>query len=242
MRLHLLILALLGCGLMCPAASEPVSFSSGVAAYEAGDYPAAARLFRQAAQTQPASGTLVNLGLAEWQQGGVGEAIVAWEQARWLDPFEPRARNNLHFARTHAQLGSPELTWYEVASTWLPGNWWAWIVGGSLWFVVGMLTVPGVLRWRKSPWHQALAALGLGVLLLSLPAHVGVLTRTGFGFVLAEDVPLRLTPTAEAEAATRLAPGEPARCLRTRGDYIFIRTNHATGWIRRAEFGWVCAR
>ncbi len=242
MRLHFLILALLGCGLMCPAASEPVSFSSGVSAYEAGDYPEAARLFRQAAETQPASGTLVNLGLAEWQRGRVGEALIAWEQARWLNPFEFRARNNLQFARTRAQLESAELTWYEVASMWLPANWWASIVTGSLWFVVGLLTLPVVLRWRKAPWQQALAALGLGVLLLSLPAHIGVLTRTQLGFVVEKDVPLRLTPTAEAETVTRLAAGEPARRLRTRGDYVFIRSNHATGWVRQAEFELICSR
>ncbi|HEY9175216.1 MAG TPA: tetratricopeptide repeat protein [Verrucomicrobiae bacterium] len=241
MRLASLILVLLFCAPQGEAASVHDPFAAGMTAYRSGDYAEAARRFREVVRAQPATGTLVNLGLAEWQQGRVGEAMIAWEQARWLDPFETRARNNLQFARTRAQLESPELAWYEIASTWLPPQWWPWIVGGSLWFVVGVLTLPAVLGWRKAPWQQALAALGLGVLLLSLPAHVGVLTRAQLGFVLEKDVTLRLTPTAEAEGVTQLTAGEPARRLRTRGNYIFIRTNHAAGWVQREEFALVCA-
>jgi len=241
-RYLLLIWVGLSCVAPGRAASERDAFAEGMAAYAAEDYAGAARAFRAAGDPQPAAGTLLNLGLAEWQQGRVGEAILAWEQARWLDPFDPRTRANLKFVRVRAQLESPALTWYEAASTWLPANAWAWIVGGSLWFAVGVLMLPGILRRNKAPWHQALAALGLAVLLFSLPAHVGVLTRTRLGFVLAKDVPLRLTPTAEAEAVTRLAAGEPARELRTRGDYVFIRTNHAVGWVRRTEFALVCTR
>lgn len=242
MRLLLLIIAFACCALGCQATANRDPFTVGTAAYAAGDYETAVVAFREAASAGPAAGTLLNLGLAEWQRGAVGPAILAWERTRWVSPFDRHARNNLQFARTQAQLESPELTWYEVASTWLPANWWAWIVGGSLWFVVGMLTLPGVLRRRRTTWHQTLAAVGLGVLLLSLPAHLGVLTRAQLGFVLAKDVPLRLTPTADAEAVTRLAAGESARCLRRRGDYVFVRTNHATGWLHRTEFALVCAR
>lgn len=223
------------------AARESPQFLAGVAAYTAGDYAEAARHFREIASAQPSSGTLVNLGLAEWQQGRAGHAILAWERALWVDPLDGRARNNLQFGRASAQLEAPQLTWYEVASTWLPANWWAWVVGGSLWFVVGVTTLPGVLRWGKAPWQQALAALSLGVLLLSLPAHVGVVTRARLGFVLEKDVPLRLTPTAEAEAVTRLAAGEAARGLRTRGGYLFLQTSHARGWVRQEEFELICA-
>lgn len=224
------------------AALASDAFAAGLAAGEAGDYAEAARIMRIEAGARPASGTLVNLGLAEWHLERVGAAILAWERALWVDPFEPRARGNLQFARSTLQLESPELTWYEVGSAWLPMHWWAWLVGGSLWFAVGMLTLPGLLRRRKAPWHQALAALGFAVLLLSLPAHVGGLTRARLGFVMEKDTLLRLTPTAEAEAVTRLAAGDPARCLRTRGDYVFIRANHASGWVRADQFSLICER
>jgi len=34
--------------------------------------------------------------------------------------------------------------------------------------------------------------------------------------------------------------GAPARRLRTRGNYFFIRTAFAAGWISREQFGLVC--
>ena len=173
--------------------------------------PAAAEAFRQSVTLQPASGALQNLGNAEWQRHRTGAAILAWEQALWLDPFNQSARQNLRFARKTAQLEAPDLAWYEVISTWLPVSWWAWIAGVSLWLAVGMVLLPGILRRRKATWHQAIAALGLMVFLLSVPAHIGVETRSRIGFVLQKDTPLRLTPTLEAQAVTRLAAGEPAR-------------------------------
>jgi hypothetical protein len=127
-----------------------------------------------------------------------------------------------------------------VISTWLPVGWSGWIAGGSLWLAVGMVILPGILRQRKAAWHQAVAALALMVFLLSIPALFGVQTRARIGFVLEKDTPLRLTPTLEAQAITRLAPGEPARLLRARGRYVLIRTGHTLGWVERDQFGLTC--
>lgn len=237
-----ILLLLLLCSLHASAAALINRFSVGVEAYRSGDFAQAAQAFRESASAQPASGTLQNLGNAEWQRGRTGFAVLAWEQALWVNPFDPHARNNLRFARETTQLEAPELSWFEVGSAWLPAHAWAWIAAGSLWLVVGTLTLPAILRWRKSAWHQAVAALGLAVFLLSLPAHAGVVTRSRLGFVLKKDTPLRLTPTAEGEAIARLAAGEPGRQVRVRGNYLFIRTNRAAGWVEREEFGLVCSR
>lgn len=230
------------CALDASAAPITDRFNAGLEAYQAGDFAQAAQAFRDSVKAQPASGTLQNLGNAEWQHGRTGYAILAWEQALWVNPFDRNARNNLRFARETAQLEAPELAWYEVGSAWLPAHGWAWMAAGSLWLVVGTLTLPAILRWRKSPWQQAVAALGLVVFLLSIPAHAGVLTRSRAGFVLEKDTTLRLTPTAEGEAVARLAAGEPGRQVRGRGNYLFIRTSRGAGWVERDQFGLVCPK
>jgi len=219
------------------ATTAEAFFRQGTSAYGAGDYAQAATAFHQAVAVRPASGTLQNLGNAEWQAGHSGAAILAWEQALWLDPFNQPARADLRFARKASQLEVPELTWCEVVSTWLPMNWWAWIAGLSLWLAVGMGMVPGILRARKAAWHQALAAFGLAVFLLCVPAHLGIETRSRLGFVLTQNTPLRLTPTNEAQYLTRLPSGEPARLERARGHFLLIRTNRALGWIEEDQFG-----
>jgi len=232
----LFILPLLAIG----ATSSDGLFIAGTQAYKDADFNRAADAFHQSASLHPASGTLLNLGLAEWQRSKVGPAIVAWEQALWLDPFNQSVRMNLRFARKAAQVEAPELSWPEVVSTWLPVNWWAWIAGASLWLAVGMMTVPGVLRQRKEAWHQAFAAFGIMLFLLSVPAHLGVNTRARIGFVLRKETPLRLTPTAEAQAITQLAAAEPVRIVRVRGNYFLVRTTRAIGWIQRDQFSLIC--
>jgi tetratricopeptide (TPR) repeat protein len=215
-------------------------FRQGVASYHAGDYAGAAKAFQQSAAKRLASGTFQNLGNAEWKLGHIGAAILAWERASWLNAFNEAARTDLRFARRAVQLEAPELAWYEVISTWLPANWWAWMAGASLWTAVGLVMLPGILRLRKATWHQAVAAFCLMVFLLSVPAYIGLHTRSRIGFVLQADTPLRLTPTLEAQAVTRLPAGEPARLVRTRGNYLLIRTNRALGWVERSQFTLVC--
>ncbi len=89
-------------------------FREGGQAYHAGDYASAATALIESATRHPSSGTLQNLGLAEWQRGIAGPAILAWEQSLFLDPFNKETRMNLRFARKTAQLEAPDLAWYEV--------------------------------------------------------------------------------------------------------------------------------
>jgi tetratricopeptide (TPR) repeat protein len=218
------------------------SFADGVEAYQAGDFAKAAEAFRRETARQPASGSYHNLGNAEWRRGQTGNAILAWERALWLNPFDGNARTNLLFARDASQLEAPELRWYEAGSTWMPRNFWAWLMALSLWLVAAVMVLPTVLRWQKASWHQALAALGLGVFLLSLPANLGVWTRSRIGFIQEKNTPLRLTPTAEAESVTRLTAGEPARFVHARGKYLFIRTSHNAGWVEPGQFELIAPR
>lgn len=228
------------CLLLTSAAfAETNWFERGLAAYRAGDYSEASRAFQEAAVRSPSSGALHNLGNAEWQRGRTGPAIMAWEQALWLHPRHSPSRENLRYARRISQLEAPQLAWHEVVSTWLPANSWAWITGVSFWAAITAASLPGLLRWRRSSFHQGVAALGFMVFLLSLPAQFGVHSRAQIGFVLGRDTLLRLTPTAEAQVITRLGGGEPLRIVRTRGNYVLVKLSRGTGWLELGEIGGV---
>ena len=237
MRQFLVLLALC-LGIECQAATVPVQdpFTQGSLAYAAGDYEHAAALFRQSAAASPAPGTLQNLGNAEWRCGHSGPAILAWEQARWLDPLSPNPPANLRFARKARLLDAPDLVWYEICSTWLPVNAWPWLACLSFWLAAAMVMLPGIFSWRKAGWHQALAAACFAIFLLTLPAMLGVHTRSKIGVLLPRETQLCLTPTAKGQTIARLAAGETARLERQRGPYLFIRTATAAGWIARAQF------
>lgn len=244
LRPLLLLLSLLS---LCPrelSQAEPAPADAvplpGASAYQSGDYAGAANILAESARTQPATGTLLNLGLAEWQRGRRGPALLAWEQSLWVDPFNAAAGENLRFARKTAQLEAPEYAWYEAASMWLPVNAWALVAGGSLWFAVALAMLPRVLRWRRANWHQALAASGCALFLLCLPSLHGIHTRSKIGIVLEKDTPLRLTPTRNAQTVMLMPEGQPARWDRARGDFLFIRTSYGNGWIERSKLGRVC--
>ena len=96
-----------------------------------------------------------------------------------------------------------------------------------------------VLRRPKAFGHQALAAFGLMLFLLSLPAQFGVHSRTRVGFILEKGTPLLLTPTYEGQRITQLASAEAVRYLRARGDFLLVRTGRASGWIERKQVGFI---
>jgi tetratricopeptide (TPR) repeat protein len=235
-----IVFAALLCVMNSGRATTNDFFAHGIELSHAGQFPEAAAAFEKSASIQPAAGTLVNLGLAEWQRGHAGAAILAWEQARWIDPFDSRAKTNLDFARQAAQVDEPQLKWFETVSTWLPPNAWVWLAGTTFWLAVGLLLLPGIFWRRKATWQQWLAALSFGVFLFSLTADFGVVSRTEIGFVVKKNAQLQLTPTHNGEIISTLAAGEPARKLRTRGDYVFIRTQGAAGWLEQDEFGLIC--
>lgn len=220
--------------------SAQTFFRQGIDAYRSGDYARAAVAFGESERREAAPGTLRNLGIAEWQRGEVGRAILAWEQTLWVNPFEHATRQNLQFARRTAQVESPNLAWYEEISNWLPASWWAWITVAGLWLAIGMLILPGVFRQRKAAWHQAVAALGFMVFLLSLPAQLGVHTRSQLGFVVEKNAPLRLTPTADAQVVIHLAEGKPVRSERAHGNYVLVRTPEGQrGWLDQQQLGFI---
>ncbi len=214
-------------------------FANGLAVARAGNYSEAVTAFELEVQRQPSSGALVNLGIAQWQQGRAGAAMRAWERAAWLDPFDARAQQNLKFARAVAQVDAPELRWHEKVSTWLPGNWWLWLAGAGLWLAAGALVLPRVFRRKKSGGQQMLVAFGVIIFIFALVANVGVVSRTDIGFVLKKNAPLRLTPTGGSELISTLPAGEPVRRVKVRGNYFFIRTPMTAGWVERGQVGMV---
>lgn len=217
-------------------------FAQGVAATRAGDTEQAFEMFSESAAVRPASGTLHNLGNVAWQLGRPGPAVLAWEQAIWLDPRNENAQTSLRYARHTGDLEQPDLRWFEVCSSWLPAGWWPWIAAGSFWSCVSLLVSPTVFRRRRRDWFQALAAACAAVFLLCLPALAGLNSRANLGFVLPHEAALRVTPTAEAQILTYLPAGTPTRLQRLHGDYGLIRTRYSSGWVKEKELGLIGGR
>ena len=239
-----LLLAAFAASLRAEASKTDDRFLKANAAYASGDFAEAVGKLRELVNEGKFSGgALHNLGNAEWKVGRPGHAVLAWERARALNPFNPNTNANLRFARHNARVEAPVLGWHERYSTWLPGGWWLVIASAGLWGGVTLLTLPRLLGLRRADWHQGIAAALLAIFLLSVSALLGLSKRARLGVVLEDETPLRLTPTREGETLTKLPAGEIARVENARGDYLYVRAEgDRAGWLRKADFARVWTR
>lgn len=218
-------------------AAEPQGFDLGRTDYESGKYADAAKAFQSHTEKEVSAGLLHNLGNAEFKVGHLGPAILAWERARALDPGSRNTKANLHYARGHAGLEQPESPWYETYSAFFPPNRWITIAMCAFWASAALLVLPPLLRRRRTALSQAAAVVAIITFLLTLPALIGIYTRSRLGIVQIANTSLRLTPTQEGEVLGTLPEGETARVERARGAYRYIRaSSDRAGWVRRDEF------
>ncbi len=213
-------------------------FSKAGAAFAKQEYGEAAYGLRAlSAGNNWSHGAQHNLGIVEWRVARPGPAVLAWERAHALDPFDRNTIANLRFARSKANLVEPERLWFERYSEWLPAPAWLGAASLGLWGGVLLLVMPRLFGTRRADWHQGVAALLLAAFLLTTPAMMGLYTRGNAGVVIEEEASLRLTPTTEGEPLAKLQGGELARIERERGDYLYIRAEgDRAGWVKRAEF------
>ena len=239
-----ILLAAFAASLRAETSKPDERFRKANDAYASGDFAEAVYELRELVNEGKFSGgALHNLGNAEWKVGRPGYAVLAWERARSLNPFNRNTEANLRFARNNAHLEAPTPGWHERYSTWLPSGWWLVIASVGLWGGVALLTLPRLLGWRRADWHQGIAAALLAVFLLSAPALFGLFRRARLGVVLEDETPIRLTPTREGETLAKLPAGEMARVERERGDYLYVRAEgDRAGWLKKSDFARVWLR
>jgi hypothetical protein len=216
-------------------AADKTAFAEGASAYQSGNYAAAATAWGSPGKTS--SGTLHNLGNAEFRLGHPGAAILAWERALALMPGSKNTAANLRFARAQAGLNEPQYAWYEKYAALLSPGVWLGIATLTFWSSVAFLALPPLLKRRRAAWTQAGAVVASALFLLTTPALAGIASRSRIGVILVADTELRLTPTKEAEVLGKLSEGELGRLEKARGDYVFVRgAADRAGWIQTKEF------
>ena len=217
--------------------SDRNTFDKAAELYRAGNFAESEDLLNRLSWTSAAPGALHNLGNAEFKLGNVGPAILAWEKAHSLDPWNRNTSANLRFVRNHAALLPPSLSWSEKYSSWLPADCWLWTASLCFWIGLACLALPSLLARRRTAWTQAGAVVTLSAFILTLPALAGLSSRASLGVVTRTEAPLRLTPTQEGEVLGKLPAGDVARVELTRGPYLYVRGDgDRAGWVHGDEF------
>ncbi len=218
--------------------SAPELFIEANAAYEAGDYPTAVRLYRSLIERGHDSGFLhFNLGNAYLRNGELGRAIAAYRRS-WLRlPRDEDVQANLEFARKTTQdaLAAPGPS--AVTSTLF-----FWHYGLSLAELQRAALALNALFWGVLAlrlWRRQSEVLRWTTFLILLPL-IAVLASLAVRVV----EPQRVAVVVPQEINAQSGPGEDAvvRFKLHAGSEVALR-GRRDGWLRIAlpdgQQGWI---
>ena len=228
-------LLLLLCWLAPLAAAETPTPAE--TAYAKGDFVGAVTAWTEEMRAEGATaGRLAALGNAEWRLGRKGRAMVCWERALRLDPWDPVALAGIRHAQTAGGVERPAAVWHEVYASVLTAEAW-WLLGLiAFWTAVLCVAVP---RWRGHSASEANHRTRLGaltLLALCLPGIWGSRSLDERAVVRRTEISLRLTPTQLGEPLVGVDEGDVVRIDRPFNGHLRVVTaDGKTGWLRANE-------
>ncbi len=224
------------------------SFREGNAAYERGEFEAAAEAYRRAAELGAADARLhYNHGNALFRLGKLGSAILEYERARKLAPSDADVLHNLRFARSRVTDRVPEpqgnaLTralWALHSSYSLrTGIWaaWAFFAAGFAAFAVALFA-SGTLR---AAWVTA-GMISFAALLFVSPSLVYKVNRfetVSLAVVLEPEARLYSGPGEQYELLFRVHEGTSFTIESRHGEWLSVKLPDGRGgFIRHDKIG-----
>ena len=221
---------------MLALASGPIAaYNQGNQLYARKDYAAAALAYREALKAGPNPAVHFNLGNALFKSGRIGQAIVHYRRARYLDPRDADIAANLSFARAYRVDKTPgtqspltralddalhRLSRREAAmlaalcfaltgaslSLWIVRRWTVLVVAAAL---CGAATLYGLVAQRT--WASEVGGRPAVVVVPEVNALSG--------------------PGEEFKQILLVHDGTEVQIREARGDYLLIQLPGGGGWV-----------
>jgi hypothetical protein len=191
----------------------------------------------QPSQPQYSADGLYNLANSYARAGKPGMAVLNYERAALLAPYDADIRANLEYVRASAHVPTePRSRFARIAQAISPTL--------AAWLGVFGIALAGaaLLAKRVKPRLQWLRAGGLllGAALISLTVSNAMLLwpRMHEAVVLVNQTPARVSPVPMGETAFILPEAETVTMTAVHEDFILIRTRGGlSGWVGRANVG-----
>lgn len=198
----------------------------------------AGQAFAQQPQPQYSAEGLYNLANSYARAGRPGLAVLSYERAALLAPYDPDINANLAYVRASAHLSvAPRNRVARLALALSPTSAaWLGVLGLAL---LGTGLVARRVAPRLSVWIPGGGIL-LGVLLMALTASNAMLLwpRMHEAVVLIEGTPALVSPAPMGETAFVLREAESVTMTAEHDEFILIRTaGGLSGWVARANLG-----
>ena len=189
-----------------------------------------------------------NLGNTYFKLGQIGYAILYYEKALSLKPFDRDIRNNLEYARRSMEERIQPLyneglfnflrTTYSFVKPWLLAVFELVFFTGFIIFSIIFILFP----YQRHRLKKQVIVFGILFFVFGMCAF----SRTAYeqaypkGIVVADDVEVLSAPIAESEPVFQLYEGTRTKVLETRGDWIRIRIDDGReGWILQQDIAFI---
>lgn len=217
------------------------SFDEANSAYADGRYAEAAELYQSIIDEQPCAQVYYNLGNAQFKQGELAQAILAYERALRLDPNNKDAQYNLAFAQSRITDNIPEQDFF--ISSWLRKmrnglSEQTWTVGSIVLFFLALtgllLFLLGRELWlRKTAFHVAWITLLFSVIAGANAASLHQRdTLRNEAIITQGIVNAKSAPDRSGTDLFTLHEGTKVTIRETIGEWANIRVGNNEGWIK----------
>ena len=220
------------------------TFDQANAAYADGRYDEAATLYQALLDEEPNAQLYYNLGNAQFKQGELAQAILAYERSLRLDPRNKDAQYNLAFAQSRITDNIVDndfflSSWARTVRNGLREH--TWLVLSISLFILALagllLFLLGREPWlRKTAFHTAWIAL-----LFSLVAGLNAAslhsrdTLRNEAIITQGVVNAKSSPDRSGTDLFTIHEGTKVTIRETLGEWSNIRVGNNEGWIRTSN-------
>ena len=226
---------------------ETDTYNKGVEKYSLGEFHEAAEIWTSLVASGYSSADLLyNTGNAYFKCNDIPSAILYYEKALMLKPFDEDIRYNLEIARTHVVddfESIPELflvRWFRMVSLVKSSDYWAIssIILFSLFLAMVLLWLLSARRpIKKAGFSMAIVFLFISLFTVSLSLQSRPLkTKKGGAIVFSSAVTGKSSPGDEGKELFVIHEGTRVRIEEQVGEWYEIRLSDGNlGWIHSSD-------
>lgn len=216
----------------------PTNFSEAVSAYDSGDFTAAAKFFRsQIVKDSPDPALLYNLGTCLCSEGDFAGALVCFERAHLLAPYDTAITENLNFVRR--RLFMPEVNKIDGPAEMLIAA--SYSLRPDEWLLAALFawTAAGIFLAfrRKLTFNKRIIFISSCLIIFILALGVSIFEKmnaysNACAVVTSPNAELRSLPSLNSGSKlVRLRMGTLVKIIESRFDWVRIKSDSTKGWI-----------
>lgn len=233
-------------GLMNPTiVAQQLRFEAGNRAYQQRDFAKALQEYHQiAAQGIKSDALFYNMGNAYFRRGQLGAAILYYEKARQLNPYDSRIAHSLEVARSKSKNQIPEVPEAFWTTAWryllwfftLEGFFW---IGIGLYILVFLLIAHWIWFTQPTPWRRRTLMVLIPLTVVFLGASIFAAYKENvhqFAVVQPKKTEILATPVSDGQSVRVLYEGLTVKILHREGAWFRVKLpNGLEGWMQKRD-------